>query len=477
VRVGDDNSGRLQSAPTDLYDDVRSANTTLQPACPESAEPPGGQTARSPSARAAGRDGGRAAIVGAGIVGLSVAWFLQEAGFDVTVYDRRDIAGGASAGNAGWICPAMVTPLPEPSVLRYAVASLFRPNSPLRIPPTALPATAPFLVAFAAHCTSRQWRSGVSKYARLSAVALESYSVLTGNVTAASVEESAMFTAFERPDQAGPLRHELQAVADTGVNVTVDELSGPELRREQPLLGPRAGYGLRIGGQKFLRPLSFVRSLAAAVADRGGTLVTDAEVLAITGGTGGAKLHVRSAELAVVGVHEPRASDEFDLCVLANGAWITRLAHTLGVRKRVFAGRGYSFTVTTPEPLRQPFYVPALRVACTPVPGGMRVAGTMEFRDPDDPIDTKRIAAIVRSARDFMPGIDWSTRSGEWVGPRPVTADGLPIIGRTNAANVYVAGGHGMWGMTLGPATGRLLTQLIVTGEYPQALLPFDPLR
>jgi D-amino-acid dehydrogenase len=402
---------------------------------------------------------------------------LQEAGFEVTVYDRRDVGAGASAGNAGWICPAMVAPLPEPSVLRYGLASLFRPNSPLRIPPTALPAAAPFLVAFATHCTNRRWRTGLSKYAQLNAVAMESYSALTGTMAAAGVEDSGMYTAFERPDQARPLRHELQAVAGTGVNFTVDELSEAELRREQPLLGPRVRYGLRVGGQKFLQPLAFVRSLAAAVADRGGTLVTGAEVVAVTGGSGGAKLDVRSAELNVVGVHGSRATDQFDMCVLANGAWITKLARALGVRTPVLAGRGYSFTVTTPEPLRQPLYLPALRVACTPAPGGMRVAGTMEFRSPDDPLDERRITAIVRSARDFMPGIDWSTRSGEWVGPRPVTADGLPIIGRTKNANVFVAGGHGMWGMTLGPATGRLLADLVVTGECPQALVPFDPLR
>lgn len=402
---------------------------------------------------------------------------MQEAGFDVTVYDRRDVAGGASAGNAGWICPALVAPLPEPSVLRYGLASLLRPNSPLRIPPAALPATAPFLAAFAAHCTSRQWRTGVAKYARLNAVALESYDALTNSGVGASVEESAMFTAFERPEQADPVRHELQVVAETGVKFPVDELSGADLHREQPLLGPRARYGLRIGGQRFLQPLEFVRSLAAAVARRGGMLVTGTEVLAVTGRSGGARLAVLDAELNVQGVQAPREIDEFNVCVLANGAWINKLARPLGVRTPVLAGRGYSFTVPTSVPLRQPLYVPALRVACTPAAGGMRVAGTMEFRKPDDPLDGRRITAIVRSAREFMPGVDWSELSEAWVGPRPVTADGLPIIGRTNDANIFVAGGHGMWGMTLGPATGRLLAELIVTGESPQALLPFDPTR
>jgi D-amino-acid dehydrogenase len=402
---------------------------------------------------------------------LSVAWFLQEAGFDVTVYDRREVAAGASAGNAGWICPAMVTPLPEPSVLRYGLASVFRPNSPLRIAPTDLAATGPFLAAFALHCTSRQWRAGVSSYAQLNGLALESYEVLAESGVMASIEDTAMIIAFERSDQAGRLWHELQAVADTGVNFTVEELSEADLRREQPLLGRRARHGLRIGGQKFLQPLEFVRSLASAVTNRGGTLVPGAEVHAVASRTGGI------ARLDVRGAHMPGAAADFDVCVLANGAWISRLARATGARTPVLAGRGYSFTVRTPEPLGQPLYLPALRVACTPDPGGMRVAGTMEFRKPDDPLDDRRIAAILRSAEDFMPAVDWSAHSGAWVGSRPVTADGLPIIGRTRSASIFVAGGHGMWGMTLGPATGRLLADLIATGNCPQALMPFDPLR
>ena len=365
----------------------------------------------------------------------------------------------------------MVTPLPEPSVLRYGLASLFRPNSPLRISPTALVRTGPFLAALASHCTKRRWRAGVSSYAQLSGTALESYQALTDGGVMASIEPTSMIIAFERPDQAGHLRHELQAVADTGLSFTVDELSEADLRREQPLLGPLARYGLRIGGQMFLQPLEFARSLAFAVTKRGGSVVTGAEVGAVTSRTGG------GTRLDLRGRRAPGATADFDVCVLANGAWIGRLARTVGVRALVVAGRGYSFTVRTPDPLRQPLYLPVLRVACTPARTGIRVAGTMEFGRPDDPPDERRIAAIVRSAEDFMPGVDWSSRSGAWVGPRPVTADGLPIIGRTQIPSIFVAGGHGMWGMTLGPATGRLLADLIVTGNCPQALTPFDPLR
>jgi D-amino-acid dehydrogenase len=192
----------------------------------------------------------RAAIVGAGIAGLSVAWFLQEEGFQVTVYDTRGVAGGASAGNAGWICPAMVAPLLEPSVLRYGMASVLRPGSPVRIPLTAVPATWRFLAAFATNCTRRCWLAGVSSYAPLNALTLPSYDALAQAGVTATIQDSAMVAAFDSPGQAVALRHELDAVAAAGPKFPVDELTDGELHRDQPLLATRARYGLRISGQR-----------------------------------------------------------------------------------------------------------------------------------------------------------------------------------------------------------------------------------
>lgn len=409
--------------------------------------------------------GGRVAVVGAGIVGLSVAWFLQEEGLEVTVLDRRDVAAGASAGNAGWICPAMVMPLAEPSVLWYGLTSLFHRDSPLRIAPGAHPATWRFLLSFAAHCTHRQWLAGVTSYAELTSLALSSYQRLSEAGVTGTVAESVV-AALERPAEAVPLRRELQSVAAAGQEFPVDELSEDELHRQQPLLGARTRYGLRIGGQRFLQPLAFMQSLAASVIRRGGQIIAGAEVSAVRSRSGGVRVDVAGG-----------ATTDFDVCVLANGAWLSNLSRAAGVRVRVQAGRGYSMTVRTPELVIRPLYLPALRIACTPALGGMRVAGTMEFRPADDPLDQRRIHAIVRSARDFLPAIDWSTFAGEWVGPRPVTADGLPLIGATKTGNVFVAGGHGMWGMTLGPATGCMLARLIATGRPQPALAPFDPLR
>ena len=408
----------------------------------------------------------RAAVVGAGIVGLSVAWFLQEQGFEVTVFDARGVAGGASAGNAGWITPGMVSPLPEPGVIGYALRSVLRRDSPLRVTPSALPSTARFLASFAMNCTSARWKHGVESLVGISALALDAYDALERGGVRAELCPAAIVMAFGDAAEAVPVEHELQVIGAAGSALDVTELSERELREEWPVLSDRARYGLKLDGQRYLQPSTYTQSLAESFRSRGGQITSGVRVDRVGSASGG--------KVSVVSAGKDTA---FDVAVLASGAWLTRLGKSLGVRSPLAAGRGYSFTVQTTTPLAGPLYLPSLRVACTPAPGGMRVAGTMEFRSADAPLDRRRIDAIVRSARDYLDGIDWASIKDVWVGPRPVTADGLPLIGATRQAGVYVAGGHGMWGMTLGPATGRLLAEFIAKGERPPALRHFDPCR
>jgi D-amino-acid dehydrogenase len=101
----------------------------------------------------------------------------------------------------------------------------------------------------------------------------------------------------------------------------------------------------------------------------------------------------------------------------------------------------------------------------------------MEFRSPEARLDARRVRAIAAAARPFLRGADLDRREDEWVGSRPCTTDGLPLIGATRSPRVYAAGGHGMWGITLGPATGRLLADQIVSGRVPAELEPFSPTR
>lgn len=141
------------------------------------------------------------------------------------------------------------------------------------------------------------------------------------------------------------------------------------------------------------------------------------------------------------------------------------------------AGRGYSFSVPVEHMPAGPVYFPDQRVACTPLGDRLRVTGMMEFRTPEEPLDSRRIGAIVDAIRPLLRGVAFEERADEWGGPRPCTADGLPLIGPTASPRVFVAGGHGMWGIALGPLTGQLLAEAVTTGGAPAELAPFHPLR
>lgn len=406
-----------------------------------------------------------AIVVGAGIVGLSTAWFLQERGVEVTVVDRSGVAAGASWGNAGWISPGLTIPLNEPGVLRYGLRSLLNPAAPLHVPLTADPGLWSFLLRFAGNCRWSSWSRAVQANLPFNDECIEAFDVLTSGGVAAETIEAPITAAFVGPRPAQGLLAELRRLADAGQPVDYAVLSGGELREHVPLASPALTTGVRIERQRYVDPGTFVAALGRSVVARGATIHTvEVTDLRSQGGT-----------VSVLG--QDGTSLTADVVVLATGAWLSRLAAAHGVRVPVRAGRGYSFTVPVQRPVPGPVYLPEVRVACTPYQGQLRVAGTMEFRGPDAPLVPARVEAIVASARPLLEGVRWDERTDVWVGPRPVTTDGRPVIGQTRTPGVYVAGGHGMWGLTHGPVTGRLLAEQITTGKQPDPLVDVAPLR
>ena len=400
------------------------------------------------------------------MVGLSAAWFLQEWGVQVTVVDRSGVAAGSSWGNAGWLSPVFAVPLPEPAVLRYGLRSLLDPHAALYIHPRPDPRLWAFLARFALHCTATRWQRGMAAYAAINAMALPAYDRLRQGGVDAPTVAAPILACFERPAQVADLRRELDLVASTGQEVQVTELSGEDARRAAPQAAAGIGAALRIEGQRYMDPGSFTEALASSVRARGGHLRSDVTVESLRPGPGGVTVLASDGEV-----------EEVDAVVLATGAWLSDLARPLGVRTPVRAGRGYSFTVPVDPPVAHPLYLPTARVACTPYQGRLRVAGTMELDGPDAPLQPARVASIIAAVRPLLTGVDWDRRADTWVGPRPITPDGLPLVGATRAPGVYVAGGHGMWGVCLGPATGELLAEQVATGTRPAALEAFDPLR
>lgn len=405
-------------------------------------------------------------IVGAGIVGFSVGWFLQEYGLEVTVVERDRPAAGSSWGNAGWISPGLAIPLPEPSVIRYGIKSLTDPTSALYVPFRVDPGLWTWLVRFALHCTSAQWERAMRGYLEINAAGIPAYDLLAEGGVQAPTHVAPLLSAFRSEAESESLRQELKMIREAGQDLEVEEISGDEARARIPQLAETISVALSIGGQRYIDPGAFVDSLAASFVARGGQLIEGYTVDAVRHGHG--CMTVSGSGVLPI---------DADVVVLATGTWLSQLAGPLGVRTRVRAGRGYSMTVPTEQPVPGPVYLPAVRVACTPYNGGLRVSGTMEFAQPDAPLAGRRLQAIIDAATPLLQGLDWTARTDEWVGSRPVTPDGMALIGATADPGIYVAGGHGMWGITLGPATGKLLAEQIMTGRQPSALAPFRPLR
>ncbi|GAA4687083.1 D-amino acid dehydrogenase [Nocardioides nanhaiensis] len=320
------------------------------------------------------------AVVGGGMVGLATAWHLARGGATVTVLESRHVAAGASWGNAGWLTPAKTTPLPEPAVLRYGLRSLARPSSPLYVPVRADPRLLRFLAGFARHCTDRAWARATAAYAPVNAAALDAFDELAQQAPGLAQDSADPFLMVFRS-----VAERDAALADLsrtpGAHAAGHEvLDGDEVRRIQPSLSQEARAGIALHGQRYIDPPAFMSALADAVRALGveiseGVAVTsvrgDGEQVLLTDGTGEGR--------------------RFDAVVIATGAHLADLARAHGVHRLVQAGRGYSFTVAGEQIPTGPVYFPTQRVACTPVRVAgqprLRVAGMMEFRRPDEPLD------------------------------------------------------------------------------------------
>ncbi|MFC0530572.1 NAD(P)/FAD-dependent oxidoreductase [Phytohabitans kaempferiae] len=409
----------------------------------------------------------RVAVIGAGMVGLATAWFLQERGVAVTVLDRKGVAAGASWGNAGWLTPGITTPLPEPAVLRYGLRAALSPSSPVYVPPRADARLLRFLAGFARHSTPAKWRAAMQAYIPMNRRAFEGFDALSaGGIASVTHEAKSFIAAYRTEAERSVLLDELRHIRAAGQKIEFDVLTGAEAREVEPALSDAIGAAIRLHGQRFIDPGHYVHALAASLRARGADLATGADVVTVQDEGAGVRL-----------VTSAGADERYDAVVLATGTWLGELTRRFGVRTVVQAGRGYSFSVPVEYLPAGPVYFPAQRVACTPLDARLRVAGMMEFRSAGAPLDRRRILTIAEAARPLLRGTDLDDRADEWVGARPCTPDGLPLIGRTTSSRVFAAGGHGMWGITLGPLTGKLLAEQITTGRQPTELRPFDPLR
>ena len=411
---------------------------------------------------------GHVVVVGGGIVGLSCAWFLGRAGAEVTVLEAGGrVGGGASRGNAGAICPSLTEPLPAPGMIRHALADMLRPDAALYVHPLYAPRMSAFLSRFARAARSDEYERGLLALLGLARGAIAAYDEMAaaGIGTHAS-RDGYLFAYRDAADALEEHRH-VARVAELGACAGPGPIrDGADLRAIEPMLSDRVQAGFLLPGERWIDPDRLVDDLEEGARAVGAEVVTGARVT---------KVHDLGDEIEV-----QTASGVFQggAAVLAAGAWTGDLCAGLGLRVPLLPGKGYSFALAPDRMPERALFLPDVHVAATPMGERLRIAGTMEFDGTTDRFNRRRIDAIVRGVRGMLTGVDLDARTEEWVGPRPMTPDGLPLIGSLPAhPRVVIASGHNMLGVTLGPVTGRAVAGIVGDGDPGIDLTPFAPDR
>ncbi|SFC56850.1 D-amino-acid dehydrogenase [Nocardioides terrae] len=412
--------------------------------------------------------GARVVIVGGGAVGLAAAYYLQREGAEVVVLDRGYVGDEASRGNAGWITPMLSAPIPAPGVRRYAVQAIGRPDSPVFIPPRADLGLARWLWRFWKACNPRDYHAGLAALAALNARTMPLFDELVRDDVQFSMWKKGLLFAFTSESSAQHELETLQQLAPFGYDVPTDLLDAAGMSRLEPTLSSRVAAGFLLADERHVDPQTLTRGLAERLLEGKATIREGLEVT---------DLEIRGGRVVAALAGGERI--EADQVLLAAGAWTEPLARKLGVDVPVQGAKGYSFSLRLEHPPSHPLYLGDSKIGVSAFDDGRtRVAGTLELSGLNTRIDQRRVESIHRQAQEFLGAPAAGPIEDVWAGMRPLTYDGLPVVGRSNHyENVFVSTGHSMLGITLAPATGEAVAELMLTGRTPEVLQPFSPAR
>jgi D-amino-acid dehydrogenase len=429
---------------------------------------------------------GSAVVIGGGVIGSACAYYLSRLGWAVTILDRGPFGMGCSHGNCGFVSPSHVLPLAAPGALWPALKALFTPNSPLSIKPRFDLGLWSWLIRFARRCNQHDMLESAHGIQALLTSSRTLYDELmatepfdcewqTRGVLFVLQTQHAMehFAANDR-------------LLRTGFGLAATRYDGDALVAFEPALKPGLAGGWHYSSDAHLRPDRLMAGWRRVLESRGVTIIENCEVTGFVAEHGRAKAVCISDPGRASGrkpdVHPsqgpaptPRTEIAADAFVVAAGAWTPLLAKQLGGRIPIQPGKGYS--ITMPRPQRCPS-VPLLfeehRVAVTPMDSSYRLGSTMEFAGYDTRLVRSRLELLRAGARHYLHEPECEPLEEEWCGLRPMTYDGKPIIDRSPAlANVLIAAGHGMLGVSMAPATGKLAAELLSDQEPHVAAEPY----
>jgi D-amino-acid dehydrogenase len=403
------------------------------------------------------------AVVGAGIIGTTIAYALQRRGLSVTLVDRDAPGRGASFGNMASIAVTEFMPASRPGVWAQMPKWLIDPEGPVRIRPASMPKLLPWFLRFLAASRPSKLRELEAAGAALCARVHEDLGALladTGLSHMLSMEGCLSLYADEREFSAD--RAHIDILERYGLRHEI--LGGDAIRDLEPALTTKIAKAVLFPDNRSITdPYKLVVALAERFQALSG-LIETGEVVGFVDGEGG----VSALKLA------DGRQLAADRVVLAAGAFTGRLSKLLGEPIPLETERGYHTQIMVPGiAMRHSIIWPARAFMVTPTAGGIRVGGTVEMAGLDAPPDYRRARVLVKRAREALPDLK-AEQTSEWMGHRPALPDTVPIIGPSaTRKNVFYATGHGHLGLTYAATTGRLVADLLTGVTPPVDLRPY----
>jgi glycine/D-amino acid oxidase-like deaminating enzyme len=406
-----------------------------------------------------------AIVIGAGVVGLSTALNLKRAGLKVAVIDPLGPAGGTSFGNAGLISADTAVPIALPGMLRKVPGWLKDPLGPLVVRPAYFPKALPWLLRWIDAGKPRNVMTISDAMRTLHRDTFDYWQELLGQTLFTEMIRRAGQVQIWDGDAETPSARIEREVRDRH-GIRAEMLGADELRQMYPGIARDVTRAVLVPGNGYtVNPARLVQALADLFREAGGEII-DEQVLKIIPREGGYLLLTNVANRAAAKV------------VVAGGAWSGRLLAPLGIKLPLETERGYH-AMLPDHNLRLPIPISykSRGFGITPMEHGLRIAGTVEIGGLEAPPNEQRARMLIEHARRLFPEL----KHGEprlWMGHRPSTPDSLPILGETSGrTGLYLAFGHGHFGMTGGPPSAHIVASLVL-GRPPKIdPKPFSPAR
>lgn len=406
------------------------------------------------------------AIVGAGIIGVSTAIWMQREGYDVILIDKAGPGEGASHGNGGVLASCSMVPVTVPGLLRKAPRMLFSPDQPLFLKWGYLPKLLPWLVRYLSHANETDVKRIAQAVSQIVGDSLAEHQALAAGTGAEHFIVPADYLFLYR-DRAHFEEDAFGWSVRASCGFEWEELEGTSLAEYDDAYSPEIGFAARLKDHgRITDPGAYVKALAAYALANGAEIIK-AEVRGIN--------TLDDGTVLVETDDKPIAADDV---LIATGAWSKPLADQLGLDVPLESERGYHLELWEPNFMpRSPVMVASGKFVITPMEGRIRLAGVVEFGGLNASPTKEPFELLRRNLRAAMPGLTWK-REVEWMGHRPAPADSIPVIGPApGRKGIWMGFGHHHIGLTGGAKTGRLLAQMISDKITNLDLSPYSAVR